>query len=211
MILLEKFLSLPAEKQNIVIDAALTCFGTNGYKKASVSDIATEAGISKAMIFHYFGTKKALYLYLIEVCGCTFMNEVNEKFDTNVTDFFDKVMLATDIKISMLKKHPAILSFLNSIYFETDPDVKADVQALLKSDEVESFRQKLMFENMDVSKFKDEVDPKLVLKMLTRMGYGYMNTFPLRTEMDLDAVYKDFESCTHMLKNNLYKEEYPRP
>lgn len=211
MNLLEKFLNLPIEKQNIIIDAALTCFGTNGYKKASVSDIATVAGISKAMIFHYFGTKKALYLYSIEICGRAFMNEVNEKFDTNVTDFFDKVMLATDIEISILKKHPAILTFLNSIYFETDPDVKADVQTILTSSEGESFRQKLVFENMDASKFKDGVDPKLVLKMLTWMGYGYMNTSPLRTETDLDIVYKDFENCINMLKSNLYKEEYCRP
>ncbi|HEX3038051.1 MAG TPA: TetR/AcrR family transcriptional regulator [Oscillospiraceae bacterium] len=207
---MEKFLNLPIEKQNVIIDAAFTCFGTNGYKKASINDIATASGISKAMVFHYFGTKKALYLYSIEVCGSTIMNEVNARFDAGVTDFFDKIMLATDIEMSMLKKHPAILSFLNSIYFETDSDVKADVQGLLISNEGESFRQKLVFENMDASKFKDGVDPKLVLKMLTWMGYGYMNTSTLKTETDLDAFYKEFKNCVQMLKNNFYKEEYLR-
>ena len=51
---LEKFLSLPIDKQDIIVNAALTCFGINGYKKTSISDIAAAAGISKALIFHYF-------------------------------------------------------------------------------------------------------------------------------------------------------------
>lgn len=208
MILLEKFLSLPNEKQNTIIDAALSTFGTNGYKKTSVSDIAAAAGISKAMVFHYFGTKKALYLYLLEVCGRTFMTEVSEKFDPNVTDFFDRIMLATDIEIAMMKKHPAILSFINSAYFEADPEVKADLQAVFTSAEGEGFRQKLVLEGMDASKFRDGVDPKLVMKMLTWIGYGYMNTSPLKTETDLDTVYREFEDCINMLKKNLYKAEY---
>lgn len=39
---MERFLSLPLEKQNTIIDAALRTFGASGYKKASVSDIAVE-------------------------------------------------------------------------------------------------------------------------------------------------------------------------
>lgn len=208
VISLEKFFHLPAEKQNTIIDAALAAFGANGYKKTSVSDVAAAAGISKAMVFHYFGTKKALYLYLMEVCGRTLMQEINGKFDRSVTDFFDRILLATDIEISVMKKHPAILSFLNSAYFETDAEVKTDLQAVFTGEEGENFREKLVFDGMDASKFKDGVDPKLVMKMLTWMGYGYMNIFPLNIKAGLDAVYKEFEDCIRLLKNNLYKEEY---
>ncbi|GCD11605.1 hypothetical protein Ctaglu_32280 [Clostridium tagluense] len=71
----------------MIIDAALRTFGANGYKKASISDIAVAGGISKAMVFHYFGTKKALYLYLINLCGGTMMKEVNENFDNMIEEF----------------------------------------------------------------------------------------------------------------------------
>lgn len=64
---MEKFLNLPVEKQNIIIDAALKNFAVHGYKKTSISDIASSAGISKAMVFHYFGTKKELYVYLVRM------------------------------------------------------------------------------------------------------------------------------------------------
>lgn len=203
---MEKFLSLPLEKQNTIIDAALICFGTNGYKKASVSDIATAAGISKAMVFHYFGTKKALYLYLIDLCGNTLMNEVNSKFDASVTDFFDRIKLAADIEISVMKQHPGIISFISSVFYEIDEEVKTDIKAILPKGE--DFRSKFVLTGMDASKFKDEVDPKLVLKMLTWVSEGYMSELPSVASFDIEVMSKVFEECLNLLKNNFYKEEY---
>jgi AcrR family transcriptional regulator len=201
---MEKFLSLPVEKQNIFIDAAITCFSTNGYKKTSVSDIATAAGISKALVFHYFGTKKALYLYLIDLCTHIIMNELDEKFDNAVTDFFDRIKLATSIEISVIKKHPAILSFLDSVYFENDDEVKADIKAILENSEGESLRSKIAFEGTETSKFKDDIDPKLVMKILISLTYGYLSKMP-KTGIDLDALSEEFDEYINLFKKNFYK------
>jgi TetR/AcrR family transcriptional regulator len=204
---MEKFSNLPIDKQNIIIDAALTCFGANGYKKASISDIATAAGVSKALIFHYFGTKKALYLYLIDLCTYIIMNELNEKFDNAVTDFFDRIKLAASIEISIMKKHPAILSFLDSVYFENDDEVKADIKAILANSESEGLRSKIAFEGTDTSKFKDGIDPKLVMKILTLLGDGYLSKMP-KTGIDLGALCEEFDEYINLFKRHFYKEKY---
>ncbi len=204
---LENFLSLPVEKQNTIIDAALLCFGTNGYKKTSVSDIAAAAGISKALVFHYFGTKKALYLYLVDLCTHIIMNELDEKFDNTVTDFFARINLAANIEISAMKKHPAILSFLDSVYFENDDEVKANIKAILANSESESLRSKIAFEGTDTSKFKDDIDPKLVMKILTLLTDGYLCKMP-KTGLDLDALCEEFDEYINLFKRNFYKEKY---
>ncbi|MDL2293402.1 TetR/AcrR family transcriptional regulator [Ruminococcaceae bacterium OttesenSCG-928-D13] len=49
---------LPEEKRHQILLAAFSCFGNGGYRKASIADIAKTAGISKASVFQYFGTKK---------------------------------------------------------------------------------------------------------------------------------------------------------
>jgi len=206
---LEKFFKLSIDKQNIIIDAALKSFGTNGYKKSAVSDIATGAGISKAMIFHYFGTKKALYIYLMNLCGNILMNEFNKKSDNTVTDFFDRILLATNIKISIMKKHPEILTFLTSMYFENDDQVKEDIKANLKKGE--EFRGKITVESIDESKFKDGIDPKFVMKMVGWLAEGYISQLTGKLGLDSEALFKefnDFNKSIDLFKNNFYKEEY---
>lgn len=202
---MEKFFGLPEDKQKVIIDAALKSFGANGYKKTSVSDIAAAAGISKAMVFHYFGTKKTLYLYLIDLCGNIIMKEVDEKFDYNVTDFFERIKLSSNIEISVMKRHPAIPSFLTSMYFENDEEVKEDIKAIIAKGE--GFRNKIAFDGMDYSRFKEGIDPKLVMKMLGWLTDGYMNQLSGKTEVDYEVFFKEFKECMDLLRNNFYKEE----
>src|SRR5690625_1105537 len=125
---LENFLNLPIEKQNLIIDAALKTFAKHGYRKTSISDIAKSAGISKAMVFHYFGTKKDLYLYLVNTCVDSLVTEVIEKFDHSITDLFDRILYTSKLKISLMEKHPNVPSFIQSTYFENDDEVKEDIR-----------------------------------------------------------------------------------
>ena len=201
---MEKFLSLPAQKQKMIIDAALESFSTNGYKKASISDIATAAGISKSMVFHYFGTKKALYFYLIELCGKTLVDETTEKFDKSITDFFDRINLAANIEIAVIKKHPYLFSFFKSVYFETDEEVFGDIKRIFAQGE--ALRNQLTLDGMDISKFKEDIDPKLVMKMLVWLVEGYLSELPSKSEIDIDTLCKEFDKCLSLLKSNLYKE-----
>lgn len=203
---MEKFTGLPEEKQSKIIDGALASFSLNGYKKTSVSDIAVSAGISKAMVFHYFGTKKELYVYLIGYCTSLIMNQIQEKFDHSVTDFFDRIMMTASTKISAMEKHPSCLSFLSSIYFEQDPEVKQEIKAALATGE--GFRSSLAYDGIDLHKFKEGVDPKLVMKLLQRYTEGHINELPNHAAVDVEAINNEFHACIRLLRNNLYKEEY---
>lgn len=205
---LEKFESLPAEKQNAILNGAMSCFAANGYKKASASDIAGAAGISKAMVFHYFGTKKALYLYLLDYCCQMMVGEIRERLNPAVTDFFDRIKQATTIKLSVLGKHPAMLTFLEGTYFETDEEVREAVQAYYAKEEWEQFRTRMTLENLDVSKFKDTADPALVLKMLVRYAYGYLNMTNGKLDLELDSLLREFDACMALMKTHFYKPEY---
>lgn len=203
---MEKFLALPKEKQINIIEAGFLCFGKMGYKKASASDIASAAGISKGMIFHYFGSKKAMYLYLGQVAYTEMINVFAKEFDPGITDFFDRVMAAVRCKIAALKKHPSLLTFVTSIYFETDSSVRPEIQELMKKGE--KFRVNLALSDIDVKKFKDTVRPELVLNLLTKYSEGFAGSMAPGMELDIDSIMTEFTECLMMLKNNFYKEEY---
>ena len=193
------------EKQNIIIDAALKIFGKHGYKKTSISDIASIAGISKAMIFHYFGTKKELYLYLVNTCVDNISTEVVEKFDDSITDFFDRILYISKLKLSLLKKYPNVPSFIQSAYFENDEEVRTEIRVIFKKDDGKTIGKKITFEGADFSKFKDDIDPKLVLNMLDWISEGYMSKMQDAEKTDFDELYKVFEECLQLFKRNFYK------
>jgi len=205
---LEKFLSQPEEKQKNIIDAALATFGRMGYKKASMNDIATAAGISKGLVFHYFGSKKALYLYLAEISGAIFLSEMKSRFDKNISDFFDRIKLATEIKMSVMKKYPALLLFLGSMYYETDEEVADSIKEILAQSE--EIRSGLAFDGMDASKFKEGIDPQLVVNILVRFSEGYVSNSPDMAALDIEKLLSEFEACLDLMKNNFYKEEFLR-
>lgn len=100
---MEKFFALSEEKQTTIRNAALACFAKHGYEKASINDIASAAGISKASMFQYFGSKPALYEYLLNYC----VSQMKKAYDLKALDvdedFFDRVWKACVMKVENLK------------------------------------------------------------------------------------------------------------
>jgi len=198
---MEKFLSLPADKQKRIIDAALHVFGENTYNKASTGDIAAAANISKGMIFHYFGSKKALYFYLLKLCGEIFSSEREKNLDGEVTDFFDRIRMATSIKVAATKKHPYILAFLKNVYFETDSEVVDDVRKMVSHGVSNTWDA--LLEGIDTSRFKDPAAPGLLVKLLTWASDGIMENW--LDNSDIDARMNDYFACFELMKENFYR------
>jgi AcrR family transcriptional regulator len=58
-------LSAP-DRRVAILDAALETFSSRGYHAASIDEIAQQAGISKALIYEHFPSKKDLHTSLLE-------------------------------------------------------------------------------------------------------------------------------------------------
>src|SRR3954466_15698445 len=54
------------DRRAAILDAALEVFSSRGYHAASIDEIASEAGISKALIYEHFPSKKDLHASLLE-------------------------------------------------------------------------------------------------------------------------------------------------
>lgn len=56
----EQFQNIREERKQQILDAALEIFALNGFHKASISQIAKEASISKGLLYNYFENKEEL-------------------------------------------------------------------------------------------------------------------------------------------------------
>ncbi len=54
------------EKREIILEAALDVFSTNGFRGATIDQIAEAAGMSKPNLLYYFGRKEDIHKALIE-------------------------------------------------------------------------------------------------------------------------------------------------
>lgn len=76
---LEAFEHLNAEKKEKLINAAIREFSDYPYERASVFNIAKNAGISRSGFYYYFVDKEDIYHYLLDMLCQDFERELNEE------------------------------------------------------------------------------------------------------------------------------------
>jgi AcrR family transcriptional regulator len=61
---------LPAARRRTqLLEVALERFAANGYHETSMEEIADAAGVTKPVLYQHFGSKRTLYLELLETVG----------------------------------------------------------------------------------------------------------------------------------------------
>ena len=199
--------NLPKEKQLRIINAGFEVFGKNEYKRAVTDDIAAKAGISKGLLFYYFGNKKALYMYLYNYLSDVITESVMDDNVVKITDFFELIEYAIKKKIDVLEKNPYIMDFALRAFYSD----KEEVAEELSNDLVEKTSNllEIYFSNINFSKFKEDANPSKILQMLFWLTDGYMHEKRrIGKEIDINKIVEEFNCWTKMLKKISYKEEY---
>ena len=53
------------ERKKMIVKSAITAFGKSNYRATRMADIAAEAGVSEAMLYKHFESKKAMFLSIL--------------------------------------------------------------------------------------------------------------------------------------------------
>lgn len=203
----EKFKELPEAKQQAILNAAMEVFSKNEYKHASTDLIAAKAGISKGLLFYYFHNKKELYLYLYTYVVDIMKEQVADQHFYRITDFFELLEYATAKKAKIIQKNPYLLEFAVRSFYSEREAVSEDLQ--LMNQALTEYALNEYFNNIDYSKFKENVRPDKLLMMIVWMADGYLRELQmLKKPLELSALEKEFHEWTQMFKKLAYKEVY---
>jgi AcrR family transcriptional regulator len=66
------------ERERQMLDVAGRSFAAHGFHAVSMDEIAERAGISKPMLYHYFGSKEGLYVAYIRQQGSALMARMRD-------------------------------------------------------------------------------------------------------------------------------------
>jgi AcrR family transcriptional regulator len=62
------------ERRAQLLELGLRLFGTRSYDEVAIDDIAAEAGVSKGLLYHYFGSKRAFYVATVQHAAQTLVD-----------------------------------------------------------------------------------------------------------------------------------------
>lgn len=67
-----------AARRRQLLDVALDAFAGGGFHATSMDDIAAAAGVTKPVLYQHFGSKRSLYLELLEDVGGRLMDAIGK-------------------------------------------------------------------------------------------------------------------------------------
>ena len=193
-----KFFLLPEEKQRRILNAGYRVFSQSPYRKSPVSEIAEYAGISKALLFHYFKNKKELYLYLWDTCAKITVREMEQSGAYEQKDLFGNMDSGMQAKLRLMRQYPDMGSFAVRAFYEKDPEVSLDIQSSMNQYLAVHARRKLQEIN------PDDFIPGIDLEMMYREMYwaseGCLWEYIKRGDYDADGMEKDFRKLVDFWK-----------
>ncbi|TWD99571.1 TetR family transcriptional regulator [Neobacillus bataviensis] len=204
-----KFLNLNTDKQDRIINAAINEFAQKGYDKASTNEIVKEAEISKGLLFHYFKNKKQMFLFLFDHCIQIITDDFYKKVDLTETDFFKRIRKAVLIKMDLLAKYPDIFKFIEEAYMDDAVDIKVEIEKKVK--ELNEINIGRIYEGIDFSKFRDDIDIQKILKIITwtfeKLSEETLTKAKLSPnhEIDYPAIQLEAEKYFEVLTKVFYK------
>lgn len=194
-----KFFALPEEKRRRIVSAGYRVFSQNSYKKSPMSEIADAAGISKALLFHYFGNKKELYLYLLETCARVTDEFVRRYGCYEQADLFEMMRRGLQAKVCLMKRYPDMMLFVLKAYYEKDPAVFQEIQAMIaKYGSYQANAPKL---KLDPAQFRPGLDLRMMYQEMYWAGEGYLWEKMQSGDIDYDRMQRDFAQMIDFWKS----------
>jgi TetR/AcrR family transcriptional regulator len=151
-------------RRSRILEAALIEFAAKGYKKASTNTIVREANVSKGLLFHYFISKKDLYVYIVESALESITNELYAGINFADRDVLERVHTAAIIKIESYVKHPLFSQLFETVVDVEDEEITARINQKQKQVADESYAK--LFTNIDYFLFRDRLNVERCLDVI---------------------------------------------
>lgn len=190
------FLKANEEKQRSIINAALKEFSKQPYDAASTNKIVKEAGISKGLLFHYFGNKKNLYLFLYEYVLDKYAETTFTDLDLTEPDVFQRYKKLISVNMSLAQQNPAFFQFISMVQLEKSTEITSELAELQSVKEEYNYDKFLT--GIDYSLFKEEIDTKYALNTIKWVLDGISNRYNQQLKdanYDIDVLNTLNEYC----------------
>ncbi|MHB8128986.1 MAG: TetR/AcrR family transcriptional regulator [Mobilitalea sp.] len=204
-----KLMDLEPQRRDAILNAALKEFATRGFDDASTNIIAKEAGISKALMFHYVNSKKDLFLFTYDYFTDLMDKEYFELMNFSEKDIFDRLRQSYLLQIELLKRYPWIFEF-NKLSTTTHSD-KVNKELEERNQKKQSSCYIQIFDLIEESKFREGLDIEKCKQFIFWSNIGFTNQIlddisnSKASEVDYVSISAKLDGYFEELRKIFYK------
>lgn len=190
------------EKRDRVLNAAFEEFARKGYEDASTNEIVEKAGISKGLLFHYFGSKQKLYDTLCRFSVEYVMDLLESGIDWEERDLFRRVQQITELKLTAMEKYPHIYDFLKKIM----ENMSVEEMKSRFSQRMLNLIRRAYEENIDYSLFKEGIDIQKAVEIMQWTVEGAAAKLFRQQDLPMQEVITEHEKYMELLRQLMYRQ-----
>jgi TetR/AcrR family transcriptional regulator len=166
-----------AERKRQLLAHAKQLFVTLGYHATTTEKIAAAAGVTEPVLYRHFGSKKALFLEVLEEVRAATLDRWHAE-TSSLTDPLAKLHAIADMYLGTTRVHAVEFRIMHRALVETDDE---EIVALLRSFylDSEALLARIIAEGQQTGVFRRSLDPRVGAWELIRTALGYTLTLPL--------------------------------
>ena len=200
----EAFEKLSADKKELILSAGMKEFSQKPYKEASTDSITKACGISKGLLFHYFGSKKAFYFYCLESAMEKLTAQAQSKEEVN--DFYDILFSSMDQKFALCIHYYDEMHMVNMASRDAATEIvqqkaemmqKYAIQIKMKS--AETIRRALQ-----TLHFKHDENLQMTVEGISLYINAVLNKYLIQYQTTPDAFFQNRDAIKSEMKQYLY-------
>lgn len=195
------------EKRQRIIEASIEEFG-KGYALASTNEIVRKAGVSKGLLFHYFGSKKNLFLEVFKEATVKLQERLlssHEADQENMAgDIFHLLTRLALIKLRLFQDEPALYQFLATAIQDSPDEIRQELQVFI--DSTAEYGIGRLLDGIELSDLRPDVDPVKAIKLIQLVMDGFQQDYLRRKDLaslDWDKEVAEFTEYMDILRKGL--------
>ena len=193
--------------------AAIDEFALNGYKAASTNSIVQRAGVSKGLLFSYYGNKETLHLECSQYVIEKVTHYIIEKLSFSDDDIFNRFRHILEIKMRFFSEYTSFANFAYGLWnSELRSAFKDRINEYLKDAHNGVNIMSLTCKNADLTKLNDGIDIYKILDYMEALLDAFWRRFSAKYDQDpqkitdnLDEYFTEADNILAVLRNGAYK------
>lgn len=199
----EAFEKLSDDKKELILSAGMKEFSQKPYKEASTDSITKACGISKGLLFHYFGSKKAFYFFCLERAMEKLTAQAQSKEEAK--NFYDILFSSMDQKFALCIHYYDEMHMVNMASRDAATEIvqqkaemmqKYAIQIKMKS--AETIRRALQ-----TLHFKHDENMQMTVEGVSLYINAVLNKYLIQYQTTPDAFFQNRDAIKSEMKQYL--------